>query len=161
MNSSSPVIPGLEAYEQQGTPAAENEAEQFPYLRSPEGIVVVRFEPTPEERQRIAAGEDVYLSILTCNKPFQPVKLDVGVPFDGPENLKRKLRLADELELRQLLAERNDTMALLQKRQLQVIELDAKCKELGQMLERQQKTLKHKEAEVFTDKPSRQIEVVQ
>lgn len=161
MDSISPVVPGLEAYEQQGQPAEEGGSSSFPYLKSPEGIVVMRWQPTEEERKRIADGEDIYLSVLTMNKAFQPVKMDVGVPFDGPENLKRKLRLEDELELRQLLAQRNTTAAKLQKRQVERIQSDEKCRELGEQLERDDKALAHKEGEVFSDKPAPKIEVVQ
>src|SRR5579863_1692850 len=154
MDSISPVVETLEDYEQQGKPAEEGGSASFPFLKSPEGIVVTRWQFTPEERQRIAAGEDLYLSVLTMNKGFQPVKLEVGVPFDGPENLKRKLRLEDELELRQLLAQRNQTAALLQKRQVERIESDERCRELVETLERHEKALRHKESEVFSDTPA-------
>lgn len=40
--------------------------------------VVVAFKPSDEERARIAAGEDVYLSLLTFCDPMQGVLLTVG-----------------------------------------------------------------------------------
>lgn len=34
--------------------------------------------PSQEERERIAAGEDIYLALLTFGDPMQPVILSVG-----------------------------------------------------------------------------------
>jgi hypothetical protein len=40
--------------------------------------VVLAFRPSTEERARIAAGEDLYLSLLTFGGSMQPVILSVG-----------------------------------------------------------------------------------
>lgn len=38
------------------------------------------------ERAKIAAGEDLYLSLLTFGRPMQPITLEVGRPeWAGPE----------------------------------------------------------------------------
>jgi hypothetical protein len=40
--------------------------------------VVLAFRPSDEERARLAAGEDLYLSLLTFMQPMQAVILSVG-----------------------------------------------------------------------------------
>lgn len=45
-------------------------------LQSP--VFLSRWKPTEEERARIAAGEDLYLSVNTFGRPFPPVSLQVG-----------------------------------------------------------------------------------
>lgn len=42
--------------------------------------ILTRWRLSPEELKRIAAGEDLYLHILTAGEPLQPVKLEVGPP---------------------------------------------------------------------------------
>ena len=46
--------------------------------------VVLAFQPSAEERARIAAGEAIYVSLLTFNRPMQPIIVAVG-----PENMAR------------------------------------------------------------------------
>lgn len=47
--------------------------------RGPKGMTVLtRWQPTPEERVKIAEGEDVYLAILTFGNPLQPLLMTVG-----------------------------------------------------------------------------------
>lgn len=41
-------------------------------------MLLSRWKPSDEERERIAAGEDLYLAVLTCGDPMQPVMLTVG-----------------------------------------------------------------------------------
>lgn len=41
-------------------------------------VFLSRWKPTDEERARIAAGEDLYLSVNTFGGPFPPVGLQVG-----------------------------------------------------------------------------------
>ncbi|MDI7267494.1 MAG: hypothetical protein QME96_05825 [Myxococcota bacterium] len=47
--------------------------------------VMTRWRLTDEERQRIAAGEDLYLTLLTFGRPMQPIMLEVGHPKWAPE----------------------------------------------------------------------------
>lgn len=42
--------------------------------------IVSRWTFTPEERARIAAGEDLYVTLMTFRQPMQPISLDVGRP---------------------------------------------------------------------------------
>jgi hypothetical protein len=50
----------------------------LPAAKFPEnGQVVTRWQLSDEERAAIAAGGDVWLSILTFDRPLQPVRLGV------------------------------------------------------------------------------------
>lgn len=42
-----------------------------------------RWRLTPEERERVAAGEDIYLGLVTFDRPMQPIMIQVG--SDGLE----------------------------------------------------------------------------
>lgn len=42
--------------------------------------VVSRWTFTDEERARIAAGDDLYVTLLTFGRRMQPISLTVGVP---------------------------------------------------------------------------------
>jgi hypothetical protein len=53
----------------------------LPSVHLPDGKVITRWSPTPEERRRILEGEDVYLTVLTFNKPIQPQLVTIG-PID-------------------------------------------------------------------------------
>jgi hypothetical protein len=74
-----PVIPGLEMFELE---YAKDQPEYRPLraLRSMagEGAILTRWTLTPEQRQAIAAGADVFLEVLTFAQPLQPVLLFVG-----------------------------------------------------------------------------------
>lgn len=48
-------------------------------LTGKEGRVISRWTLTPEERARIAAGEDLYIEMLTFHQPLQPVLPTVGL----------------------------------------------------------------------------------
>lgn len=58
----------------------------FPAVPIGEGreanTLVLAFRPTNDERRQIAAGEDIYLAMLTFMRPMQGVILSVGP--DGP-----------------------------------------------------------------------------
>lgn len=46
--------------------------------------VILRWELGDDDRARIAAGEDLYMGLLTFGKPMQPVSLEVGRPGWAP-----------------------------------------------------------------------------
>lgn len=50
----------------------------LPTLASRDGRVVSRWQPTPEERQAISDGADIFLMLYTFNKPLQPIVMTVG-----------------------------------------------------------------------------------
>lgn len=78
--------------------------------------VIMAFELTGEERQRIINGEDVYVALLTYGHPQQPIMLSVGpeemAEWHGLEVDRRSAaqRLADERGL----AREHDRRALPQ-----------------------------------------------
>jgi hypothetical protein len=57
------------------------EYQVLPSIRynGPRGRVVSRWTFTPEERAKIAAGEDLYLEQLTFNQHLQPILPTVGM----------------------------------------------------------------------------------
>lgn len=49
------------------------------------GTIVTRWQLTPEDRAAIAAGADVYITLLTFDQPLQPI----AVALDPKEILER------------------------------------------------------------------------
>lgn len=65
---------------------AEEQAEYAPvtvavvtYEDGTQGLMT-RWRPTEDERALIAAGADLYLTLLTFGRPMQPIHLKVGRP---------------------------------------------------------------------------------
>ena len=42
--------------------------------------IMTRWKLSDEEKAKVAAGEDIYLSLLTFGEPMQPIKLEIGRP---------------------------------------------------------------------------------
>ena len=57
----------------------QEEFRNIPAIVTPSSVVISRWEPTDEERRRIANGEDLFLTIW--GTPIRPVLLTVG-PID-------------------------------------------------------------------------------
>lgn len=59
---------------------AKDQAEYtpLPVHRSLAGVVLSRWTLTDSEREAVAAGADVFLSIHTFNQPLQPVRVEIG-----------------------------------------------------------------------------------
>lgn len=57
-------------------------------LKGREGRLISRWTFTPEERARIAAGEDLYLMVLTFGGPLQPFLPSIGLLELCPADLK-------------------------------------------------------------------------
>lgn len=57
-------------------------------LHGMEGRVVSRWTLTSEERAQIAAGEDLYIEVLTFGQPLQPLLPTVGLLDHCPADLK-------------------------------------------------------------------------
>jgi len=51
----------------------------LPAIVTPAGVVITRWRLTDEERARILAGEDLYLTIWSGGRPICPVHLNVGL----------------------------------------------------------------------------------
>lgn len=162
MDTISPVIEGLEGYEivLGGKNADQPDQAEIAALRSPEGIVMTRWAFTEEERRAIAAGEDLFVSTLTFNKPFQALKIEVGMQH-RPETIKREMRLVDEYELRVLFQEVVGRQQKIQQEQLKLLNGDKDLKSLAKKLEEAKVKLERKKAEVFSDKPAPKLVLAQ
>lgn len=81
-----PVINGLQEHE---IVLAKNQSQYTPLRvlrsRTPEGRCMSRWSPTPEQRQAIADGADIFLQQLTFDSLFQPVCLSVGTEPLNPD----------------------------------------------------------------------------
>lgn len=162
MDIISPVIEGLEGFEiiLGGENAGQPEQTEIAALRSPEGIVLTRWAFTEEERRAIAAGEDLFVSSLTMNHPFQALKIEVGMK-DRPETIKRTMRLVDEYELRVLFQEVTGRQQNLQQEQIKLLKGDKNLNSLAKKLEEAKAKLDQKKAEVFSEKPAQKLVLAQ
>lgn len=74
-----PVVEGLEQHE---VTYAKEQPQYIPLRtlrsRNPECEVLSRWSPTPEQRQAIAEGADIYLELSTFRQPLQPIRLGVS-----------------------------------------------------------------------------------
>lgn len=82
MQPVSPVIPGLDAFELV-IAKDQPEYQPLPALVTDVGQVTTRWEFTQEERDLIAAGGDVFLSMQTYGHSLQPVMLAVARVVQG------------------------------------------------------------------------------
>jgi len=91
----SPVVVGLEQHETTfgGRAAGQPQYVGLPALvsRDPERRVLSRWEFTPEEREMIAAGADVYISLMTFGSPYQPTSVFVANKGDRYGGLKSSI----------------------------------------------------------------------
>ncbi len=76
----SPVIPGCDLPETIFG-AGQPEYNGLPALRMEDGTVLSRWRFTWGERLRILFTGDLYLWVLTFNRPLQPVNLEVTKPI--------------------------------------------------------------------------------
>jgi hypothetical protein len=82
MKPITPIVPGFNL---PVTKFAENQQEYItlPAWVGPDGMVVTRWSLSWAERLRILFGGSLWLSVLTFNKPLQPVKLTAECPIMG------------------------------------------------------------------------------
>jgi hypothetical protein len=118
MNCVTPVVNGLEPYESKigGPEQGQPEFLTLHSLCSPEGKVMSRWEPTPEERQAIADGADVYLTIHTGNKGYPPTSVQVMRADECAEYVKATLNLDDALQLKMLMQDLDAAVAAFEER---------------------------------------------
>lgn len=50
----------------------------LPSLRNLKGVVLTRWRPSDKEREAIAEGADILLSVHTFNQPLQPLLMEVA-----------------------------------------------------------------------------------
>lgn len=79
MQPVSPVIPGLELPE---VVYAKDQPEYnpLPVFKDENGTVVSRWRLTWRERLCVLLRGDVYLTVMTFNRPLQPVRLETEPP---------------------------------------------------------------------------------
>jgi len=116
MKSVSPVVPGLEQFELKigGPENGQPEYQTLTALRGTDGRVMSRWHLTPIERQAIAEGADLMLTLKTDGL-YPPTLIQVGSFGPGEsKQIKDDMRLQDELELR-LIAKERDSAAQVYK----------------------------------------------
>lgn len=88
----SPVVAGLEQHETVfgGPTVGQPQYMGLPALvsRDPQRRVLSRWELSPEEREMIANGADVYVSLMTFGAPYQPTVVFVANKADAYGGLK-------------------------------------------------------------------------
>jgi hypothetical protein len=80
MKPATPVVQGLEAIEsfKGGPRAGQPQYLELPCLITENGAAVTsRWELSPEEREWIAKGGDVYLTIWTGGRPYPPTRVEI------------------------------------------------------------------------------------
>lgn len=82
MEPMTPIVPGF------NLPVTEYAKDQPEYItlpcwRGPDGTVVTRWRLSWKERFLVFLNGCLWLSILTFNRPLQPVKLDAHCPIMG------------------------------------------------------------------------------
>jgi hypothetical protein len=101
MQPQSPVIEGLEPYE---IILAKDQPGYLPLpvLRSasPHYAMLSRWVFTDEERQAIADGADIFLTIYTGGHQYPPTALEVGSKFTNPDAIRESMELDRELNER-------------------------------------------------------------
>ena len=82
MRPVSPVAPELNLEE---TVFARDQPDYnaLPAYRTEDGMVVSRWKLTWRERLRVALRGNIWTSVLTFNRPLQPMKLDTRFPLDS------------------------------------------------------------------------------
>lgn len=125
MDSISPVIPGLEPYEINISGPENNQPEfkTLHVLHSPEGKILTRWQLTPEEREAVAKGADIYFTLVTMNQPVMPMSCQVITPSaDIADIIKIGFNLDDDLDLRMLTENVKNAVQALEQRRGQVIQ---------------------------------------
>ena len=94
MENKTPVIVGLEPYEIIFG-SSQPEYALLHALRGPmpHYEVMSRWEPTPDERQMISNGADVFVSIWTFGGPYPPTLVRVFNKKDCAEYIKAEMQL--------------------------------------------------------------------
>ncbi len=82
MKPITPIVPGF------NLPTVEYAKDQPEYLTLPawrgeDGMVITRWQLSFVERLRVLFGGSIWLTVLTFNKPLQPVKLETECPIFG------------------------------------------------------------------------------
>lgn len=93
MTPDAQIIPGFKLPDHEIVTYAKN---QPPYLplpmwKGPDGKRVSRWRLTLSERLQVLFGGSIWLTVLTFERPLQPVKLDVYCPLQGSAMLDEEV----------------------------------------------------------------------
>jgi len=96
MQPVTPIVPG---YNLPVTEFAKTQAEyqSLPAFRQADGAVLTRWHLSWRERLRVLCKGDVYLSVLTFNRPLQPIALEVEPPEIEPTVISAQGLTAEDL----------------------------------------------------------------
>jgi hypothetical protein len=93
MTPKSPVIPGVDAEKETVYAKDQPQYLPLPSHRTPDGIVLSRWELADEELQTVIRTRSVYLALHTFNGPLQPIVMGVDPPgcfdylvYGGPQD---------------------------------------------------------------------------
>jgi hypothetical protein len=70
------------------------EYDDLPTIRNSKGMVLSRWKPTDDEREAIAKGADVLLTVWTFNQPLQPLLMEVPVCGHDVAAIVQRMELA-------------------------------------------------------------------
>lgn len=79
------IIPGFKLPENELAIYAKDQPEYvpLPMWKGPDGLRVSRWQLTWKERLQVLLGGSLWLSVLTFERPLQPVKLETRCPLAG------------------------------------------------------------------------------
>lgn len=129
MDCKSPVIDSLAPYEIAfgGPETAQPQYTPLHALCAVDGRMVSRWEPTATERQWIAAGADILLTVHAPGGFHPPVSVEIVDHTEEAAWLRNDLRLDDQLALRML---HEDIQTTLQSFEIKKAALAAKQREV-------------------------------
>lgn len=50
----------------------------LPAIKTPDGKVITRWKPSAEDLRKLAAGEDVFVTLWTFGQPMNPIHVAIG-----------------------------------------------------------------------------------
>ena len=85
-----PVASVCPGFELPVTTYAKDQPEYLPLpcFKEDDGTVITRWRLSWWERLQVLVGGSIWLSVLTFNRPLQPVKLETTCPIDNGFNSK-------------------------------------------------------------------------
>lgn len=96
MKPVSPVVPGYQI-EEVVFNSKDPEVAALPAVVTDNGnSVLIHFELSPEDRARVAAGQDLYVWQSTYGRPFQPIAAEIRTPDELVNGRDTKEETKDE-----------------------------------------------------------------
>jgi hypothetical protein len=97
MTPTKEIIPGFELPSEELVVYAKDQEPYIPLPMwrdpndDPDGYRVSRWELTWRERLQVLFGGSLWLSVLTFNRPLQPVRLQTSCPLQGSAMLDKEI----------------------------------------------------------------------